>query len=114
MLLILSLIFGMSKNKPVLLTEYGADAVADIHRNVAQMFSEGYQWEYYEKINEVLDERNFVIGEHPWNFADFDTIDGCMRVSGNKKGLFSRERNPKSVVRYFKNRWNSIQNFYYK
>ncbi len=106
--------FWQEQNKPVLLTEYGADAVAGIHKNVAQMFSEEYQWEYYEKINEVLDKRDFVIGEHPWNFADFDTIDGCMRVGGNKKGLFTRERNPKSVVRYFKNRWNSIPNFYYK
>ncbi|MCC8016529.1 MAG: beta-glucuronidase [Clostridiales bacterium] len=103
--------FWEKQNKPVILTEYGADAVSGLHRNVPQMFSEEYQWAYYEKINEILDKRDFIIGEHPWNFADFDTFDGCMRVGGNKKGLFTRNRNPKSVVRYFKHRWSTIPNF---
>ncbi len=106
--------FWQEQNKPVILTEYGADAVAGMHRNVPQMFSEEYQVKYFEAINSVLDKREFVIGEHPWNFADFDTFQGCMRVGGNKKGLFTRERHPKMVAHYFKDRWLSIPNFDYK
>ncbi len=106
--------FWQEQNKPVILTEYGADAVAGLHRNVPQMFSEEYQVKYFEAINAVLDKRAFVIGEHPWNFADFDTFQGCMRVGGNKKGLFTRDRNPKMVAHYFKNRWLNIPNFNYK
>lgn len=106
--------FWQEQGKPVILTEYGADAVAGIHRNVAQMFSEEYQQKYFEQINNELDKRKFVIGEHPWNFADFDTFEGCMRVGGNKKGIFTRERNPKLLAHYLKKRWNSIPNFEYK
>ncbi len=106
--------FWAEQNKPVILTEYGADAVAGLHRNVPQMFSEEYQVKYFEAINRVLDNRAFIIGEHPWNFADFDTFQGCMRVGGNKKGLFTRERNPKMAAHYFKKRWMSIPNFEYK
>jgi beta-glucuronidase len=46
--------------------------------------------------------------------ADFQTKFGIMRVKGNKKGVFTREREPKMVVRYLSNRWNNIPNFGYK
>lgn len=106
--------FWHEQNKPVILTEYGADAVAGIHRNVPQMFSEEYQAEYFRQINAQLDKRKFIVGEHPWNFADFDTVDGCMRVGGNKKGIFTRAREPKLLAHYLKKRWNKIPNFEYK
>ena len=34
-------------------------------------------------------------GEHIWNFADFMTKQEPRRVAGNKKGIFTRERQPK-------------------
>ena len=78
--------------KPWMLTEYGADTVAGLHKATGNMFSEEYQVDYYKTINKVLDECDFVVGEHAWNFADFATIQGTLRVDGNKKGLFTRER----------------------
>ena len=33
-----------------------------------------------------------VVGEHVWNFADFETTASFMRVGGNKKGVFTRDR----------------------
>jgi len=57
---------------------------------------------------------SIVVGEHTWNFADFATIQGLMRVDGNKKGLFTRERRPKLAAHYFKNRWLGIPDFGYK
>lgn len=36
------------------------------------------------------------------------------RVQGNHKGLFSRNRQPKQVVREFKKRWTAIPNYNYK
>lgn len=51
------------------------------------MFTEEFQVEYYRTINGCLDERRFVVGEWPWNFADFSTQQGPMRVgSCNRKG----------------------------
>lgn len=59
-------------------------------------------------MNAVLDMFDFVVGEHPWNFADFDTQQGPMRAGGNHKRLFSRERTPKMAAYYIKNRWKSL------
>jgi len=100
--------------KPWMITEYGADTVAGIHMATPNMFSEEYQVEYYKRMNKVLDECDFVVGEHTWNFADFATIQGTLRVDGNKKGLFTRQRRPKLAAHYFKERWHKISDFDYK
>lgn len=110
----LELDFWEKQNKPVMITEYGADAVAGIHECVPEMFSEEFQVEFYKRQNAQFDKRKFFIGEHVWNFADFATVQGCMRVDGNKKGLFTRERRPKMAAHYFKERWGEIPNFEYK
>ena len=110
----LELDFWEKQNKPVMITEYGADAVAGIHECVPELFSEDFQVEFYKRQNAQFDKRKFFIGEHVWNFADFATVQGCMRVDGNKKGLFTRERRPKMAAHYFKERWGEIPNFEYK
>lgn len=100
--------------KPVMLTEYGADTIAGLHSTVSVMFSEEYQTEYYEAMNEVLDGCSFVVGEQLWNFADFATIQGLMRVDGNKKGILTRDRKPKMAAHYCRERWKGIPDFNYK
>ena len=100
--------------KPLMITEYGADAAAGIHSVTANTFSEEYQLEFYEAINSVLDKYGFVVGEQVWNFADFSTVQGVMRVDGNKKGLFTRDRRPKLAAHYFRKRWGEIPDFGYK
>jgi beta-glucuronidase len=42
------------------------------------------------------------------------TSQSMLRVQGNKKGLFTRDRKPKLAAHYFKERWNNIPNFEYK
>ncbi len=98
--------------KPVMLTEYGADTVAGLHNTVPGMFSEEYQMEYYQAMNEVLDNCSFVVGEQLWNFADFATVQGLMRVDGNKKGILTRDRRPKMAAHYCRNRWKEIPDFH--
>ena len=100
--------------KPWMITEYGADTVAGIHMATGNMFSEEYQVDYYKAINKVLDECDFVVGEHGWNFADFATIQGTLRVDGNKKGVFTRARRPKLAAHYFRQRWHEVPDFDYK
>lgn len=96
-------------DKPLILSEYGADTVVGLHNVVPEMFSEEFQIEYYEAIHECLDARRFVIGEFPWNFADFNTQQGPMRSGGNRKGLFTRDRKPKMVAHYFRRRWDGFE-----
>ncbi len=100
--------------KPVMVTEYGADTYPGVHNTNGEMFSEEYQLDYYARINAELDKRPFFIGEQVWNFADFGTIQGPMRVDGNKKGLLTRDRRPKLAAHYFRRRWSGIPDFGYK
>lgn len=100
--------------KPVLLTEYGADTVMGFHDTTPVMYTEEYQVDYYKMNNAVLDERDFVVGEQVWNFADFATSQSLLRVQGNKKGLFTRDRKPKLAAHYFRERWARIPDFDYK
>lgn len=102
-------------DKPIMFTEYGADTVAGFHDiDFNTPYTEEYQIGYYEANHEVIDELDYFIGEHVWNFSDFQTKYGLFRVQGNKKGLFTRERKPKAVAHYFRKRWNEIPNFNYK
>jgi len=106
--------FWQELGKPVMVTEYGADTYPGIHNANGEMFSEEYQMDYYARINAELDKRAFLIGEQVWNFADFATIQGPMRVDGNKKGLLTRDRRPKLAAHYFRRRWHDIPDFGYK
>ena len=55
--------------------------------------------------HEVFDRVDAVIGEHVWNFADFQTSQGVIRVDGNKKGVFTRDRRPKAAAFALRDRW---------
>ena len=95
--------------KPVILSEYGADTINGLHGAVAEMFTEEFQIDYYTAMHECLDERPYVIGELPWNYADFGTQPSPMRSGGNRKGLFTRDRKPKMAAHYFRQRWSSFR-----
>jgi beta-glucuronidase len=100
--------------KPILLSEYGADALAGMHDEPPTMFSEEYQAALLQTYHEVLDACPAVIGEHVWNFADFQTEQGITRVQGNRKGIFTRDRRPKLAAHTLRARWRAIPDFGYK
>ena len=100
--------------KPVIFTEYGADTVMGMHDTTPVMYTEEYQLDYYKMNNNVFDDYDFVIGEQVWNFADFATSQSLLRIQGNKKGIFTRDRKPKLVAHYFRDRWHGIPEFEYK
>ena len=101
-------------NTPIMFTEYGADTVAGLHDTVPVMFTEEYQVEYYTANHEVGDKCKNFVGEQTWNFADFATSQGIIRVQGNKKGIFTRERKPKMIAHALRERWTNIPEFGYK
>lgn len=100
--------------KPVMFTEYGADTVAGLHDTAPVMYTEEYQVEYYEQNNAVLDEFDFIVGEQVWNFADFATSQSMLRVQGNRKGVFTRDRRPKLAAHCLRRRWRAIPDFGYR
>lgn len=95
-------------NKPFIFTEYGADTLASEHKLPSVMWSQEYQDEYLKMTHEVFDSYDFIKGEQIWNFADFQTTEGIMRVNGNKKGVFTRQRQPKDIAYKLKERWENL------
>lgn len=91
--------------KPLMLTEYGADTIAGMHSDPPVVFTEEYQCEMIRRVNNVLDRLDLVIGEHLWNFADFMTKQGITRIIGNRKGILTRQRQPKMIAHMLKRRW---------
>lgn len=95
-------------HQPIIITEYGVDTMAGLHSNTAEMWSEEYQSKWLSMCHQIFSEHEAVVGEHIWNFADFATSQGIIRVGGNKKGIFTRERQPKSAAFKVRERWTSV------
>ncbi len=93
--------------KPVLLTEFGADALPGHHAEPPEMFSEEYQAEMITRYLKVLSQKRFVTGAHVWNLCDFKTAQGTHRAGAmNWKGVFTRDRRPKAAAHQLKKLWS--------
>ena len=100
-------------NKPVMMTEYGCDAVAGLHSDPPFAFTEEFQVEYISQYFGTFDKlraARFFVGEMVWNFADFLTAQGITRVHGNKKGMFTRQRQPKMAAHALRSRYSALAN----
>ena len=95
-------------SKPIIITEYGADTLEGLHGVPADPWSEDYQVELLEMSHRVFDRVDAVVGEQVWNFADFATAPGILRVGGNKKGVFTRDRRPKAAAHLLRRRWRRL------
>jgi len=93
--------------KPILLAEFGADTIEGAHATYPQLFTEEYQVMLIQKYFEIIESLDFTIGEHIWNFADFRTAQHFRRVVFNKKGVFNRQREPKSAAFAIRKHWRN-------
>jgi beta-glucuronidase len=92
--------------KPVVLTEFGADAVPGSHADPPAMWTEEYQAELIERLLRVAGRRSYVAGTHVWAFADFATAQADHRPqSVNFKGVFTRDRRPKLAASRLREMW---------
>ncbi|XP_015792598.1 beta-glucuronidase [Tetranychus urticae] len=99
--------------RPILISEYGTDTIPGIHASPSYMFSEDYQTECLMEWFDGFDQLRadgFFVGEMIWNFADFMTAQGTTRVYGNRKGIFTRERQPKAAAKLLRCRYFNIHN----
>ncbi|KAK3103666.1 hypothetical protein FSP39_020860, partial [Pinctada imbricata] len=99
-------------NKPVIITEYGSDTVAGFHQDPSFVFTEEFQVEFMNEYHKAFDSMRgkFLVGEMVWNFADFMTIQQITRVVGNKKGVFTRQRQPKMAAHLLRARYQRLIN----
>jgi beta-glucuronidase len=92
--------------KPLILTEFGADAISGMHAQPPEMFSEEYQAELIGRYIDVLRAKPYVVGEHVWNMCDFKTSQGVGRPGAlNHKGVFTRDRRPKLAAHRLREIW---------
>lgn len=94
--------------KPIIMTEYGADTMPGLHGTQALPWTEEFQDEFLAMYHRVFDGIDAVVGEQVWCFADFTTTPGPMRVGGNRKGVFTRDRQPKAAARTLRTRWHAL------
>ncbi len=91
--------------KPIFVAEFGADTIEGLHALPSESFSEEFQMEYLRENCEGFDSSEGCIGEHVWNFADFKTKQGLTRIRGNRKGVFTKDRQPKLAAHFLRERW---------
>ena len=81
--------------------------MAGLHSVTGEMWTEEFQADFLNMYHRLFDRHPAVVGEHVWNFADFATSQGVMRVGGNRKGVFTRDRTPKSTAHLLRQRWRA-------
>lgn len=94
--------------KPIMMSEYGADTQPGLHSVWDMPWTEEYQTSLLAAYHRVFDRIPEFVGEHVWNFADFQTGPGIHRVDGNKKGVFTRDRKPKGAAFALRERWTGL------
>lgn len=94
---------------PIIFTEYGPDTMEGNSDFFRRPWSEEFQIDNIGMFHHVFDDYANVVGEQMWNFADFQTTPGIMRVGGNKKGMFTRDRKPKPNAYVVRDRWLAMK-----
>ena len=95
-------------DKPMIMSEYGADTMPGLHSVMGLPWSEEFQVRMLDMYHRVFDRFEALVGAHVWNFADFQTAGGITRVDGNKKGVFTRDRKPKAAAHSLRERWTRM------
>ena len=97
--------FSALMEKPFILTEFGADCISGHHSMFGLQFTEEFQAEFLKRYIASCQKRSDVAGLHIWHFADFSTNQLPLRVQGNRKGIFSRNREPKAAAFAIRQAW---------
>ena len=89
-----------------MITEIGADAMVGLHSLPSSLWTEDYQSDLLETNLNVIREKSYIVGEHLWAFSDFHTAQNHFRAHGNRKGIFTRDRQPKAAAHMLRKRWH--------
>lgn len=97
-----------ASGKPLMFTEFGADALPGHHSADGEPWSEEFQREMIRRYLDLAESRPWIVGLHIWNLADFRTASALGRAGGiNHKGVFTRDRRPKLAAHYLRERWGA-------
>ena len=102
------LLQNSSPDKPVIITEFGADALPGLHGDSEVKGNEEYQEYVYKEQTKYLGETEYVCGMTPWILYDFRCPRRTSNIQGyyNRKGLLSPGKKDKKKAYYV------LQEFY--
>jgi len=91
-------------NKPVIVTEFGADGDPRVRGFSPERFDKTLEYEtYFHSIYiKAINDRPFISGGAMWNLADFNAEGRAESMPHiNNKGLLTMERQPKDAYLYY-------------
>jgi len=92
-------------DKPLMVTEYGADVDPRIHADVPVRFDKSleYGMDYHQIYIKAIMQRPFIAGAAAWNLSDFSSETRSETMpSINNKGLLTLDRKPKNTYFLYK------------
>lgn len=92
-------------NKPLMVTEYGADVDPRIHADHPVRFDKSleYGMDYHQIYIKAIMQRPFIAGAAAWNLSDFSSETRSETMPGiNNKGLLTLDRKPKNTYFLYK------------
>ena len=95
-------------DKPVIITETGAGALAGHHGTTSDMFTEEYMAQVYTRQIETIRKLSYVKGMSPWILYDFRASRryNAFQRGYNRKGLIAQNKQTKKLAFYV------LQKFY--
>lgn len=94
-------------DKPMVVTEYGADADPRVRSLSPERFDKSveYSLDYHEVYLKAIMDRPFIAAGMVWNLADFnsETREETM-PHVNNKGLLTIDRKPKDIYRFYQSK----------
>lgn len=96
-------------NKPLIVTEYGADVDPRIHADKPVRFDKSlaYGMDYHQVYIKDILKRPFIAGAAAWNLSDFSSETRSETMpSVNNKGLLTLDRHPKNTYFLYKAHFN--------
>ena len=97
-------------NRPLIISEYGANSDLRLHSNASRRFDSTaeYQRMFHESYLEQMNARPYLLGSTLWNEFDFGAeLRGENMPHVNNKGMWTYDRQPKDVHYFYKANWSS-------
>jgi beta-glucuronidase len=104
--------WAIDYNKPIIISEFGGEAVAGLHGDASQIWTEEYQAVLYSKTLQMIDSRMpHVSGISPWVLKDFRSSRRLLpqiQDGFNRKGLISDKGQRKKAF-YVLQQWYKLK-----
>ena len=104
--------FKINYDKPVIISEFGAEALGGYHADTETRWSEEYQESFFENQLKLISSIDGLRGTSPWILVDFRSpkrLNPVYQDGWNRKGLISSTGQKKKAFFVMRNFYDSLQ-----